>query len=238
VSPGSFGQIKIFKTYNSVVDELYLWSTRLYLHVFHFFDSSLVEPKRVGIMKAYATATTLVSKVIAADTSLNILAYSPIPILRMLFTAASVIFKVLASNYSQYVDYDSGTVFFNSAISALRRCSVEENDMAIRAADILAQLWKLDGKTQEEPNLVIQSRLGASLMFDCLWRWKECIKAYVNANAMANSNTVGGSCLNTAVDVYTNPRRYIAKESEHRYGPNSASDTTQSGLDGLQLGII
>jgi hypothetical protein len=171
-------------THNVVIDDLYLWSTRLYLRLFYFFDSTLTSTRRAGILKAYAAAATLIPKL----HSFNLLPYSPVSFLRILFTAACVLFKVLASNYAHFVDADSGALLFNTALSAIRRCSINENDMAARGADILGEMWKTKGNTvpDEEPSLVVQSRLGASVLFDSVWRWKERIKVHANeANAVA-----------------------------------------------------
>jgi len=139
-------------------------------------------------LKAYATATTVVSKIVAADTSSSLLAYGPKCILRALFTASSVFLRVLKSEYSQYVDYEAGAALFNSALLSLRRCSLQENDMALRAADILGQLWRLTTNTQEEPRPIFQSRLGASLMFDTLWDWRARVCSRPNATG-ANAGT-------------------------------------------------
>jgi hypothetical protein len=136
-----------------------------------------------------------VSKIVAADASSDLLAYGPKCILRALFTASSVFLRVLKSEYSQYVDYDAGTALFNSTLSSLRKCSLQENDMALRAADILGQLWRLTTNTQEEPRPIFQSRLGASLMFDTLWDWRArvgCRPSTTGANTDTEPNSEGG----------------------------------------------
>jgi hypothetical protein len=172
-------------THNVVLDDLYLWSTRFYLRLFHFFDSTLTSARRDGILKSYAAAATIIPKLHSFD----LLSYSPGPLLRVLFTAACVLLKVLSSNYIHFVDADSGAVLFNTAITALRKCSVEENDMAFRAADVLGQMWKTKDSTvaDEEPNLVVQSRLGASVLFDSLWRWKGRVQHHATKEANSSA---------------------------------------------------
>lgn len=179
-----------FQQRMTLIDEIYLWATRLYLRLFYFFDSSLADQRRAGVLKAYAAAATLISKVVSADASVNLLAYSPIFILRMLCTVGSVLFKVLSSSFSQFVDANIGATLFNSTISAMRQCSVAVDDLAMRAANILEQLSKTTAKTDEEPSLVIQSRLGASIFFDCLWRFKEK-EAHASSAANTNVNSAG-----------------------------------------------
>jgi hypothetical protein len=141
-----------------------------------------------GIIGSYAAASVLINEILAADASYGVLAFTPIIYPRIMWTTAYLILKVLNSSYSQYVDCEAGATLFHSIVAAIRRCSVEENDLAIRGANILADVWYRRSEIIEnqnvEPELVTRSRLGASLMFDCLWRWKEqCLKTESLQNA-------------------------------------------------------
>jgi hypothetical protein len=139
-------------------------------------------------MRSYAAASAVINEILSADTSYGALAYGPIMYPRVMWTAAYLILKVLNSSFSQHVDCEAGATLFHSIVAAIRRCSVEENDLAIRGANILADVWyrrsEIIEDTTKEPVLVTRSRLGASLMFDCLWRWKEqCLKTESLQNA-------------------------------------------------------
>jgi hypothetical protein len=96
---------------------------------------------------------------------------------RTLFNAGYVILKVLHSSFSQYVDCEAGAALFHSMVAALRECSVEEDDMSTRASKILSDVWnhreEVLGDKSAEPVLVTRSRIGTSILIDCLWRWKE-----------------------------------------------------------------
>jgi hypothetical protein len=142
----------------------------------------------MGIIRSYAAACELITDILSTDASYGVLAFAPIMYPRMMWTAAYLILKVLNSSYSQHVDCESGASLFHSIVAAVRRCSVDENDLAIRGANILADAWyrrnEMNEDRSKEPELVTRSRLGASLMFDCLWRWKEqCLKTESLQNA-------------------------------------------------------
>jgi len=142
----------------------------------------------MGIIRSYAAASALMTEILAVDASYGVLSFVPIIFPRMMWTAAYLILKVLNSSYSEHVDCESGASLFHSIVAAIRRCSVEENDLAIRGANILADVWyrrnEIIKDRTKEPELVTRSRLGASLMFDCLWRWKEqCLKTESLQNA-------------------------------------------------------
>jgi hypothetical protein len=138
---------------------------------------SPAEERRLGILKSYAVSVAFINDILAADVSLNVLSYCPVSLWRMLFNASYIILKVLNSSFSQYVDCEAGTVLFHSTVTALRKCSIEEGDMSIRASKILADVWnhrdEVLGDRSSEPVLVTRSRIGTNILIDCLWRWKE-----------------------------------------------------------------
>ncbi len=169
------------------VDRIYFRCARLQLGVYHWLGPS--SPARtMGIIRSYAAASELITEILAADVSYGVLAFAPIMFPRMMWTSAYLILRVLNSSCSQHVDCESGASLFHSIVAAVRRCTVEENDLAIRGANILADVWYRRNEIIEnrsiEPELVTRSRLGGSLMFDCLWRWKEkCLKSESLQNA-------------------------------------------------------
>jgi hypothetical protein len=117
----------------------------------------------------------------SADTSFGALSYGPIYYPRMTFTAGYLVLRVVQSSLSQHVDCEAGATVFHSAVAALRRYSIQENDQTTRMANVLADTWyrrhDVFPDKSQEPFLITRSRLGASLLIDCLWRWKEeCLK--------------------------------------------------------------
>jgi hypothetical protein len=159
-------------------DKIYLRGARLHFEIFHWLGRSWTEQKRLGVLKSYTTASALIKDFVSADESFQILSYGPITYPRMLFNAAYIIMKLLNSILSQWVDTEAGAVLFHSATSCMRRYSCEEKDITARAASILEDVWLhrdeiFQTEKHIEPTLISRSRLGASMTFDCLWRWKD-----------------------------------------------------------------
>jgi hypothetical protein len=136
-----------------------------------------VEIRKQGLLKAYTTALTLISRVSDADAKWDFIKYAPNGIVHALTVAAILLMKIISSSYSRYVDVESGKSAFNSVLSMHRRASVEDNDLRGRAGKILAQLWSvhhsLAVRREQEPTLNIKTRLGASVLHDSLWTWRE-----------------------------------------------------------------
>ena len=95
----------------------------------------------------------------------------------MVGLAAILVMKIVSSSYFQYVDVEGGRRAFNTAISLLRKCSVEDNDLKGRMSKILAQLWGVHlsdrAMRDQVPSLRIKSRFCTSMLHDSLWLWRE-----------------------------------------------------------------
>src|SRR6202000_280336 len=99
-------------------------------------------------------------------------------------------------------------------VRALRSISVSSNDLPVRLAEVLAQLWKASGSGSpsvfsvdtadplghafggrkpsldglENPlGLKVRSRMSQSVVFDCVWRWRE---TQVNASERLDSSVL------------------------------------------------
>jgi hypothetical protein len=71
-------------------------------------------------MKAYDSATNLISALTPSDYSQDTLLYLPYYLFRCLLTAACILVKVLKSNYAQEVDdFEKGRRVFNDSILAI-----------------------------------------------------------------------------------------------------------------------
>jgi hypothetical protein len=105
-------------------DRLYFAAARLYLHSF-YFDTSMTESRKQGVLKAYTSAVNLVSLLTSADATSEVLIYPPHYHSRMLLTATCIVLKVLKSSYDPELgDTAHGRKTFNERILALSRCSV------------------------------------------------------------------------------------------------------------------
>ncbi|KAF2104445.1 hypothetical protein NA57DRAFT_70650 [Rhizodiscina lignyota] len=156
----------------SRVNRLYLLSARLHLQAYHFLESDKVDCRKDGILTAYRTASNLILEVDEEHSKSNVPSFLSNFLLRMLSTSAAVLYKVLLSDYAKEIDARAGRKSFNKAIACLRRCSVENNDIAGRTAEIMTQIWvTFSGESSGVPRLRVNGRLAASVAFDCLWQW-------------------------------------------------------------------
>ena len=154
------------------INNLRLMAARLYLQNIYFLDDSPSLLRKSGILKAYVTATTLISQVIAEDRASEMLSFAPLSTFRLLFMSALVLWKVMTSSYHVDVDAASGKVLFNTAAFVIRQVSVQDEDLPVRAAITLNMMGRVSEKDpslrQYEPTLQFKSRMGASIIYDCL----------------------------------------------------------------------
>lgn len=159
----------------SLLNKLRFTTVQLQLRAMYFHVLSPSLQRKQGVLKAYETAKSLVSTVVSEDGSSDILTYSPRTTFRMLLLAACVIFKVLFSSYGAEVDYNSGKILFNTALLCLRQQAVQykdQKDLPLRCIDSMKGLWHMGeispSLTAAQPELAIQTRLGASVLYHCL----------------------------------------------------------------------
>lgn len=182
----------------AAIDQLYLQIAKLYFQTFYWFGSSSQD--RMGILKSYATAAKLVNQMTMDDKTSNYLLYAPTWLLLELLHASYLIFKVLNSSYSAFIDIEEGTSLYHLSISTLLRFSVQENDLAMRASSMLTETWRLrhsdlPGEQYDPPSLKLRSRLGASMTFDCLKRWRDRNLAQIHQITTYNGVESGPSAL-------------------------------------------
>jgi len=159
------------------LDVIHLVETRLYLRIFYFFDSTHSEHRQSGILKAYSSATNFIALVSSSHALFNYFSYTPIPNLKYVVAALAILIQVLNSNLYTCVDYTAGAASIEAALTALRKSSIEGNDVFIRASEIFLYLWRVQQEDhdlkKQSPALLIKSRLSASLLYDSLWRWRQ-----------------------------------------------------------------
>ncbi|MCJ1390034.1 hypothetical protein MMC18_002892 [Xylographa bjoerkii] len=161
----------------SDVNHLLLLSCGLQLRSFYFIATLPAEFRKSGLLKAFATTMNLITAVDIADSKFKLLDHCPFFIPRILTIAATVLLKIINSSYSVSVDHASGKQAFNSCLRFLRRASVEDNDLPGKGSRVMTQLWGVHrsfvAERVKEPRLKLKSRLGASVLHDSLWTWRE-----------------------------------------------------------------
>lgn len=147
------------------------------LRSYYFFESSATEMRKQGLLRAYSAALNFISKIANEDAKNDFIKYVPNIYYQILNTAGMLVMKIINSSYARYVDIEEGKRSFNIVLSLLRRAILEDNDLRGRGGKILAQLWIIHHsrtiRRGQEPNLKVQSRLGASVLHDGLWVWRE-----------------------------------------------------------------
>lgn len=146
------------------------------LRVFYFFDVCSPEDRRAGLLRAYKTSQSIISRVQEVNKATRLLAYSPTAFYRLTAFSAVVTLKVIHSSYSNFVDIENGKRNFNSALSLIRQSSVEDNDLPGRSSKILSQLWSIHSQhyqKMKEPRIRLVTRSSASVLHDSLWLWRE-----------------------------------------------------------------
>ena len=143
------------------------------------------------MMKVYGTADTFITLVTTTDATSGLILHTSSYIFRMLFNAATVFWKVLQSSYTYLIDVNAGKQRFGEAILALRKCSVKNNDIPGRQAEILMQMWQMPKQTMKPPSLYSRGRLGASLTYDVLCQWRDWFGG--KSNELYRSTT--GECI-------------------------------------------
>lgn len=169
---------------NTKLSYLLLEMTRFYLLSLHWLRPNMTPSKRAGVLRSYSSACTVITNLIQADNNMSLLPCAPIICVRHLMTAGYIIYKILNSSFRVLVDQATGSALMSDAQIALRRMSTAENDLPVRAANILQDVWahKDDepGEKIREPGLALRSRLGCSMISDCAWRWRTYYRDAMN----------------------------------------------------------
>lgn len=153
-----------------------LYGTGLQLYVFYLLDPGQSLSRKMGLLKAFDTSKALVTKLQKLDTDSDFLRHCPASYARITALAALFLLRLERSSFANTLGVEGGEQAFNAALTLLRRASSEENDLHDRTSKILAQLWSVQGRSQQssqEPRLKLRSRLAASLLHDELWNWRE-----------------------------------------------------------------
>ena len=160
-----------------MVNQITLIIARLQLRCYYFFVTSAPDFRKQGLLKAYSTSLMLVNKVQEVGAKWDFVRCAPSIVARMLTVAALLQMKIVNSSYSRYIDTESGKKAFAAVIAMLGRASLKANDLHDRVRKIMEQLWTMHHslvvKRKQEPSLNVKSRLGASVLHDSLWVWRQ-----------------------------------------------------------------
>ncbi|KAM0465784.1 hypothetical protein ACHAPV_000728 [Trichoderma viride] len=169
-------EVKI-AAYQSHRASIYYSAVNFQLKAYALFDDEDSDARRSAVLTAFTAALGYVDALRQGDKGDVPMRYLPFPILRMCFTAAIFISKVLHSSYGQFLNQDLAKAAFATCISVHKQCSVEDNDMDGRVTTILPQLWAIHRDLFETspampPRLSLRSHSFLSIAHDGLWQWR------------------------------------------------------------------
>jgi transcriptional regulatory protein LEU3 len=162
----------------STTESLYLNCARVQIQAFYFFAKS-DSLDIVGLTELYSIAQALVNDATVLGELDQLAAVCSTYICRSISLAAFSILKISKSSLSSFLDFRTGERAYFAAIRFLKKASLENDDLSAKAAAILTQLWtsdrvfkRADGEI-ESLTLRIRSRSSMSVVFDCIWWWRE-----------------------------------------------------------------
>ncbi|KAK0755665.1 hypothetical protein N5P37_011777 [Trichoderma harzianum] len=163
--------------YQSHRSSIYYSAVNFQLKAYAIFDDEDSDTRRLAVLRAFTAALGYIDALRRGDEADVPMRYLPFPLLRMCFTAAVFISKVLHSSYGQFVNQDLAKAAFATCISVHKQCSVEDNDMDGRVTTVLPQLWGIHKDIFEAsptlpPRLSLRSRSFLSIAHDGLWQWR------------------------------------------------------------------
>ncbi|KAI2466575.1 hypothetical protein F4781DRAFT_348950 [Annulohypoxylon bovei var. microspora] len=136
------------------------------------------EALKRNVMRTYSTAQAVIRESLELDARMDFLRHVPHFYFRSLMAAGGVVYRVLRSSYLQFMDRAEAERSASDAVAASRRSRVADNDLPTRLGNLFeswchrlvhgagAFLWN------EEPVSSFSHRLSASVMYDCMTRWK------------------------------------------------------------------
>ncbi|KIW13611.1 hypothetical protein PV08_08801 [Exophiala spinifera] len=163
-----------FWNYMSFANRLHLQVSQLRLQCLFMLYNTGSDVQNSGILRAYNTATELINTVLSEVDGPQHLQYAPSILARHIFSAGLVIIRVLHSTASIGLDYERGRILSNAAAFSLSQLSSHQKpkDQAARASDLLRRFWSAAERSpnmrQRDLRLRVKSRMGASLLYDCL----------------------------------------------------------------------
>lgn len=129
------------------------------------------------ILRAYTTSQRVINDAWELHRSRKFLLHMPYFYFRSILAATCVINMVLRSSYAEVLDMKQEEQLVASCISLCRDSSVVENDLPIRLGGIMQGVWNKGfshlARWEDLPLPSFTRRLGASICFDCMRRWKE-----------------------------------------------------------------
>jgi hypothetical protein len=148
------------------------------LHSFYLHDDSILHGYTERVATLYQTAYSFLSQCLEADNPDDLFNYWPFFCYQAFVAAALTVLKILMSGcFDSIIDIPAGRFLLNSAILALRKMSIANNDLPARLSDVVGFLFSLPspGPNRQPTHILplrVRNRSSMSIVYDSLWQWR------------------------------------------------------------------
>ena len=191
---------------------LHIAAANLHLRLFVFFEPSWSNRYIIELTELYLAAVAFLDHAFALSETGYSIKYATNYIMQMLLAAGFTLYRLLNSFFVSLVSEDDGKSYFRRAIQLIREMSLARNDLPMRLAEVLAQLWRAKASVSVSRSddwnpgssdidaslqLKVRCRMSMSLVYDSVWRWRENFiagdldKALEHPTDLDDASTVG-----------------------------------------------
>lgn len=135
-----------------------------------------------NVARCHSTAESIIRLALKLQHDVAFLTHAPHFNFRTLLVAACVCLTVTLSPHAAAFEGDSGDAIIGDALTAMRTCSVQDGDLPVRAAKMMESYWSIRHHIPKSASWTFvptdfAHRLGASLAFDWMRKWKREIES-------------------------------------------------------------
>lgn len=180
-------------TNDLATSRFYLSAARLHLHAFYLFDEPSIDGYTDRIATLYRTAASLIEESLDMDAQTNFFQHCPFFCYQMFVCASFVVLKITRTkSFDSLLDIGAAKKLLNSAISALRKISVANNDLPARLSDVIGFFCSVPSvRVSPDLQLRVRNRLSMSIVYDSLWEWRNHFQTSQGSTINGNMNTTG-----------------------------------------------
>lgn len=167
---------------NADIDDFMLRSTLLEVQMLYWMPLSRHSDEALqrNLVRTFGTCEGLIKLALDLERKSRFLSHAPHHVFRSLLLAACSIISYLRSPFPGYglVPPGAADTIVRDAILSLKTCSVQPDDLPMRGANIMEAYWSVRDRlppqdTSQLHTANFKHRLGPSIVYDCLGRWKK-----------------------------------------------------------------
>lgn len=138
------------------------------------------EAMQRNLVRTYSTAEGLIKLALDLERKSGFLSHAPHYVFRSLLLAACTIISYVRSPFwsSSLAPVGGEDLVVQNGVLALKTCSVQADDLPIRGSNVMEAYWSVKDRLPPWDTCQLRAanfkhRLGASIVYDCLGRWKK-----------------------------------------------------------------